>query len=46
MTHVSHSKMLTKRRRNQARAKQLRRTTKKARRSKAAGMASPGKPKA
>jgi hypothetical protein len=45
MTHVSHSKMLTKRRRNQARAKQLRRATKKAGR-KAAGTASPGKPKA
>ena len=33
MTHVSHSKMLTKRRRNQARAKQLQRATKKARRN-------------
>jgi len=42
MTHVSHSKMLTTRRRNQARAKQLRRATKKARRK----SATPAKPKA
>jgi hypothetical protein len=41
MTHVSHSKMLTKRRRNQARAKQLQRAAKKTRRK-----ASPAKPKA
>lgn len=40
MTHVSHSKMLTTRRRNQARAKQLQRAAKKARRQ-----ANPGKPK-
>ena len=45
MTHVSHSKMLTTRRRNQARAKQLRRTSKEVRR-KAVGTTSPGKPKA
>jgi hypothetical protein len=37
--------MLTKRRRNQARAKQLQRAAKKPR-PKAAGAASPGKPKA
>ena len=42
MTHVTHSKMLTKRRRNQARAKQLRRAAKKARRK----AASPAKPRA
>ena len=42
MTHVSHSKMLTTRRRNQSRAKQLRRTQKQARRK----AASPAKPKA
>lgn len=32
MTHVSHSKMLTQRRKNQFRAKQLRRAAKLARR--------------
>jgi len=42
VTHVSHSKMLSKRRQNQARAKQLRRAAKKARRK----TASPAKPKA
>jgi hypothetical protein len=36
MTHVSHSKMLSTRRRNQARAKQLQRTAKKAGRKTAA----------
>jgi hypothetical protein len=44
MTHVSHSKMLTKRRRNQARAKQLRRAQKV--RRKASAQKSPAKPKA
>lgn len=44
MTHVTHSKMLSKRRRNQVRAKQLRRA-KKGRR-KASAQKSPAKPAA
>jgi hypothetical protein len=44
MTHVSHSKMLSKRRRNQARAKQLRRARKT--RRKAAARTAPDKPRA
>ena len=46
MTHVTHSKMLTARRRNQTRAKQLRRAAKQARRKALAARADPGKPKA
>ena len=44
MTHVSHSKMLSTRRRNQFRAKQLRRAAKA--RRKAFGKKSPAKAKA
>ena len=39
MTHVTHSKMLTKRRRNQTSAKQRQRTTKQTRRKTWAGKA-------
>ncbi|HET7764308.1 MAG TPA: hypothetical protein VFK92_04390 [Burkholderiales bacterium] len=45
MTHVSHSKMLSTRRRNQSRKKLLRRAGKQARR-KALAAKSPGKAKA
>jgi hypothetical protein len=46
MTHVTHSKMLSTRRRNQARRKQLQRASRHARRKALAEKANPGKAKA